>query len=176
MTAESPDFRRPHPGPAELQGLGRTLPGLQGPGSGNGLVAWVLAHLISLGFLCVQRHEEAGSQGQMCSEEGACRTQAEYRRCMEQTPWIRAVLGAVNCPRKQGRAQGHQPPATHTGRRPEALAGKLRCSRLCFSSHCSQLSSWLLRALCGSSWVEMPQGEESRKYFRIVIDERGQDP
>lgn len=94
-TAESPDFRRPHPGPAELQGLGRTS-GLQGPGSGNGLVAWVLAHLISLGFLCVQRHEEAGPQGQMCSEDGACRTQAEYRRCMEQAPWIRAVLGALS--------------------------------------------------------------------------------
>lgn len=82
---------------------------------------------------------------------------------MEWAPWIRAVLGALSTAPGNKGATGHQPPATLTGRQPEALAGKLGCSRLCFGSHCSQLSSWLLRALCGSSWVEMRQGEESRE-------------
>lgn len=27
-----------------------------------------------------------------------------------------------------------------------------------------------------SLWVEMGQGEESREYFRTIIDERAQDP
>lgn len=44
----------------------------------------------------------------------ACRTQAEHRRCMEQTPWIRAVLGALStAPGNKGGPQATSPCDTH---------------------------------------------------------------
>lgn len=79
--------------------------------------AWwprVLVHLISLGFPCAQRQQEASPQGQL--SYGACRTQAQHTEVRGQASWTR--LSWELCPAAcTGNMDGlgHQPDSTQAG-------------------------------------------------------------